>query len=287
MLPNKFPKTLFDSHSHVNFEGFDGKIEQIIEQMKQNGVEMALDMAANLEGSRKSLELSKKYQKIKSFVGIDPEVFVPGSDLFEGLDKDDSYFEENYEVIKKMAKDNPVEVFGIGETGIDHYWLTNNKDRDRVSDKDRIMESDSNKSKDLQEKLFRMHLEIAKELKLPLSIHSRGAERLCLEIVKKYNCNGIFHSFTGDYETAKDILDAGWNLGINGIITFKNAQSLREMYKKLFGNIKDFSPEDFYNKGIYFETDAPFLSPEGKRGEINTPAATRNIFEQFVQFLRT
>jgi TatD DNase family protein len=126
-----------------------------------------------------------------------------------------------------------------------------------------------------------MHLELGEESGLPLSVHSRAAEERCLEIVKTYPAaRGIFHSFTGDYVTAKKILDAGWALGVNGIVTYKNAVVLREMYKNILGEIStDWSPGDFYSKGIYFETDAPFLTPLGSKSGRNEPANINKIYE--------
>ncbi|MCA9386696.1 TatD family hydrolase [Candidatus Dojkabacteria bacterium] len=271
MIINK--NILIDSHSHINFEGYDESIEQIVNNAIKNGVEELWDIGTNLESSKKSISISKKYPQIKSFVGIDPEVFVPGSDFFLGFDKNDTWIELMFNELSNLIEENKDYVVGIGESGLDHYWF-----RDKSKE-------EQEKSANLQEKLFRMHLELANKYNLPLSIHSREAEELCLEIVKKYEVAGIFHSFTGNYQTAKGILDAGWGLGVNGIVTFKNAFELREVYKKLLNGKKLGQPIDFYNSGIFFETDSPFLSPERRRGEQNEPANVKLIYDHFVGIL--
>lgn len=269
------PTELFDSHAHLNFTGFDSKIEDIMRNCYTQGVKAIYDMSTDLSNIEKSLGLSKRFPIIKSFVGIDPEIFIPGSEFFEDLEKDDVWFESIMEKLSTIIENNTDLIAGIGETGMDAYWLTQHKVDSEIS----------RKSLKLQEKLFRLHLELAVKFKLPLSIHTRGAEIKCLNIMKNYNAVGVFHSFTGDYETAKKVLDQGLGLGINGIITFKNADELRRMYKKLIGSISEnISPEFFYKKGFYFETDAPFLSPE--RGKQNESANIKVIYEKFIEFLK-
>lgn len=271
-----FPKIksdiLFDSHAHISSPEYDLEIDNIVNSAKENGVEAIFDISVNLESSKKSIELSKRFpDTVYSFIGVDPEVFIEGSPFFIGYDVEDKWFEQQYYEISKLFLENGRSIAGIGETGMDYY-------HDREQNTEMRLQGRS-----LQEKLFKMHLELAQTLKLPLSIHSRFAEKECLEIVKNYDASGIFHSYTGDYETAKNILDAGWGLGVNGIITFKNSEDLREVYRKILRKIpEDVTPDYFYGKGIYFETDSPFLSPDGKRGEKNEPANIKNIFESFV-----
>lgn len=274
---------LFDSHAHLNFEGYDKDRDEVVKRALDNGVEVIYDIGTDIESSRKSVELAKKFKGVVfSFVGIDPEIFLPGSEMFIGLDKDEEWLEEQYEILRDLISKNKEFIAGIGESGMDFLRLGQIlKEAEDTKRKD-VSETVKTSMK-LQAALFRMHLELAQEFNLPVSIHSRGAEKECLEIVKEYqNTTGIFHSYTGDFETALGILEAGWGLGINGIATFKNAQSMREMYSKVLGDTKNFKPEDFYNKGIFFETDSPFLSPEGKRGERNEPSNIRLIFDLFV-----
>lgn len=270
-------KGLLDSHAHLGYLT-ESEVEQEIKSSKEALLETVFNMGINLESSIKVINQSKNSKNyLRAFVGIDPEIFEPGSDLFVGIDKNEAWIDLEIEKLKQLIRDNSEFVFGIGETGMDFYHFEKNK----------VDDTTKQKSKKLQEYLFRKHLELAQEINLPVSLHSRWAEEECLEIVSEFNCRGIFHSYTGSYETAKKILDSGWGLGVNGIVTFKNSQELKSTYKKLVGIISlDANPEEFYKRGIYFETDSPFLSPEGKRGEKNNPANTKIIFDSFINMLK-
>jgi len=270
-------KELFDSHAHLAYFS-DAEVNEDIKNAKDQNTDSVFNMGIDFESSIKVVQQAKiSNNYLKPFVGIDPEVFLPGSKLFTGFKDGDKYIKDNILKIKLLIEDNKDIVIGIGETGIDHYHLEHLK----------ISTEERDKSKKLQEDLFIQHLELAVEFNLPLSIHSRWAEIECLEIVKDFKINGIFHSYTGDYTTAVEILEAGWGLGINGITTFKTATELREIYKKILGKISDdWTPWDFYQKGIFFETDSPFLSPEGKRGDRNEPANISIIYNSFINFLK-
>jgi TatD DNase family protein len=274
-------KTLFDSHCHLISNDFDNDRKEVIQRSNDNGVEVIYDISIDIESSKKSIQLAKEYSNnVFSFVGIDPEAFIYGSPFFIGLDKDDSWFEVQYLELKSLIENNREVIAGIGESGMDFYHNAESKKLGKIS------ESDESKSISLQRELFDIHLQLSRDYNLPLSIHSRYAEKECLGIIKNSDTKGIFHSFTGNYEIARQVLDAGWGLGVNGIATFKKATELREVYKKILGNISfGAEPEFFYEKGIYFETDSPFLSPEGKRGERNEPANTKILFEIFRAFM--
>ena len=277
LFPKLNKELLFDSHAHIISSDYTSEdYNFIINQANSQSIEYIIDMGVDINTSRESINLSKNFPgKIFSFVGIDPEVFIFGSNMFLGFEKDESWLNEQKNSILKMVKNNSQVVIGIGETGMDFYHF---KDHDN---------SIKTKSRELQERLFRLHLEIAQEKSLPLSIHSRFAEDYCLRIINDYDVSGIFHSYTGNYEVAKEVLDAGWGLGVNGIITFKNAEELRSVYKKILGKIPhDVTPSYFYDRGIYFETDSPYLSPEGKRGEINKPENLRIVYEAFCKMVK-
>ncbi len=290
---------LIDTHAHLNSDVFKdndsvisiknkensnindnelraNSLDNIIDKCLDNNVLQILDVAVSIESSIKSINISKKYSNVKSFIGIDPEVFEPNSEMFIGFEINDKYFENVFSNLEYLILKNREDVFGIGESGLDYYHnLNSNLDNELI-----------NKSKQFQERLFKLHLELASKYNLPLTIHSRGAEIECLNIIKKYNVTGIFHSYTGDYSTAKSILDLGWGLGVNGIFTFKKANEIREMYKKILGKLKaDISFLELYAKGIFFETDSPYLSPEGKRGETNTPVNVLDIYNFFIKEL--
>ena len=101
-----------------------------------------------------------------------------------------------------------------------------------------------------------------------------------------YFAHLAIYYFALDHAHGGNILDAGWGLGVNGIATFKNAESIRDIYRRILPTkVKEQTPEFFYTRGIYFETDAPWISPEGKRGQRNEPANIKDIYEQFISQL--
>lgn len=261
---------LFDSHCHLNSAVFDKDREEIVTDF---GAKYIFDVAVDIETSLKALSNCNKYDAVRAFIGIDPEIFIPGSELFKNFEQNDQWFTSLKNKLHTLIDQNQNVVLGIGETGLDFYRFGN------------FSKEIIKNSVEKQEKLFRIHLELAEKKSLMLTIHSRGAEKRALEIASEYKVTGIFHSYTGDYETAKTILDKGFGLGINGIITFKNANSLREIYKKIIGRIpKELSPEFLYKKNLFLETDAPYLAPDGKRGERNVPKNIYGIFKFIEKF---
>jgi TatD DNase family protein len=135
-----------------------------------------------------------------------------------------------------------------------------------------------------QEQLFRMHCELAAKFHKPLSVHSRGAEKRCLEIVSDYDVSAIFHSFTGSYKVASQIVQCGHYLGVNGIVTYDSADDLRNLYKRLMGKLVDPQPADFYDRQIVFETDSPFLFPFDSRKR-NYPSQVSVVYNYLAQII--
>jgi TatD DNase family protein len=274
------PKTgLFDSHCHLIYKNYDKGNQEIIEDARKAEISALFNTSTDIESSKKVHELVESSNGyIKSFIGIDPQEVIPNPDHFMGLNVSKDQLENMKSELRRIYLQNPSNIIGIGETGMDFYWIKN------------LDTQTQEKSKILQKQLFEIHIELAEEFKIPLTIHSRSAESECLEVLKSNlnNSKGIFHSFTGTYDQATAILDSGHGLGVNGIFTFKNADSLREVYRKILGKVpRNATPEYFYNKGIFFETDSPFLAPEGKRGEVNYPANVALIYKNFVEVLST
>lgn len=258
---------LLDTHCHLNSSEFSADISEVVKNAQKDGVGQILDVGTDLDSSKKAVENSKRFPlSVKAFVGIDPEIFIPGSEMFNGFEQGEQLLLSLKNELITLLEQNVDNVIGIGETGIDYYWLKEKPDLKKFSSP-------------LQEQLFRIHLELAEEKKLLLTIHSRGAEKRVLEILKEYNVLGILHSFTGGFEEAKEALDNGFGLGINAIITYKTAGNVRDVYQKLLGKIpKDVEPEWFYKRNIFFETDAPYLSTASLRGKRNEPKGVKEIF---------
>lgn len=282
---------LFDSHCHLSVKGFDVDRAEVIARAEKAGVKAIIDIGVNMDTSKKAVKDAEEFDIVYAGVGVEPENLVPDSDLFDeaafGLSDNDfeKWLEEIYQALKVLAQNE--KVLMIGETGIDNFWLEKGVKDGSISP------DQQEKSLKRQAALFQMHCRLSKELHKPLSIHSRNAINLCLDIVKeagieKGQC--VFHSLTLDigdteesfYDKVKAILNSGYYIGVNGIITFKNAQILRNVYLKIANEKlqKSQSQLDFttaYGVGYLLETDAPFLAPEPHRGQRNEPGFLINI----------
>lgn len=212
-----------DSHCHI-YEGACSDVEKVIKEAKEVNVQKMFDASEDISSSKKVLEISEKYKGIiYPCIGIHPEN-IPNNI--------DNELVELEELIQKHK------VIAIGEIGLDYHWTKETKDK--------------------QIYLFEKQLKLASKYNLPVIIHSRDATEDTINILNKYNVRGIIHSFSGSLETANIYIKKGFLLGINGVITFKNAK-LKEVYKNI-----DLSH-------IVLETDSPFLSPEPFRGKENSP----------------
>lgn len=191
---------IFDSHAHYDDESFNEDRENIIKEIRENGVINVLNCGASMEGARESFKLANKYDFFYAAVGIHPE------NAYE-LTK------ENYEEIKEMTK-NP-KVRAIGEIGLDYYW-------------------EENPPREKQKEVFRKQMELARELDMPVVIHDRDAHGDTLEIIKEFpEVKGVVHCFSGSVEFARECLKLGYYIGFTGVITFKNSKKIVEVAKEV------------------------------------------------------
>jgi TatD DNase family protein len=261
-MPNNEEVQFFDTHCHLHEQVFDTDRDKIIEKMKKQNIVKFLTIGTSPEDTENALRLRDKYPDMCLVAcAIDPT----STQKYVG---DPEKAEADFKKIEKLARENSVSA--IGETGLDKYW--------------RIDEGSSEKftleSLQIQHLLFELHIDLAKDMGLPLVIHQRDALTLTLKTLKEkgFTTNdkdkklGVFHSFTGDVSDSERILNAGFYIGINGIVTFKNAS-------KLQGAVKKLSENDFL-----YETDAPFLTPEPHRGQRNDPTFIPVIAE-FIESL--
>lgn len=204
---------LFDSHCHLNSDEFQEDRQEVLATMVESGVEKVIDVAVDIKSARRSAKQAKQFpEQVYSTIGIHPEKFVPGSDMYN-KNFDERYIDEQIQLLRVEVEGG--QYVAIGECGIDLYWLEkNNVSRD-------IFE----KSRKYQRDLFELQVMMAQKFSLPLTIHARNSLDDCLDILKKYSgeVEAIMHSFTGDYSEAKKILDFGFYLGVNGIATYKSA----------------------------------------------------------------
>lgn len=219
---------IFDSHAHYDDEKFNEDREKVIKSIYEEGITKCINIGCDIKTSENSIKLSEKYDFIYATCSIHPsEIPQTEQELRKQLDK-----------IKEMAKINK-KVVGIGEIGLDYHW-----------NKDNI---------ELQKKAFIEQINIANELNLPISIHTRDAIDDTIEIIRNYkvNKNGVLHCCPFNRELVKQGLQAGYYIAFGGTSTFKNSKNANE--------IIDMVPID----KILVETDSPYLAPEPLRGTRN------------------
>ncbi len=232
---------VIDSHAHLNFKSFDLDLEKIINKNLKNNV-WVINAGSNYKTSQRAVEIANNYEKgIYSSIGLHPIHVV--REFTKTDDEDGKDFENkfDYEKYKKLALSSN-KVVAIGETGLDYYYKPKSKLK-------------LNKFKAKQKDVFINHLNLAKELNLPLIFHCRMAHQELIEILKSQNLfftkkqtklKGVIHCFTGNWQEAQEYLDMGFYLGFTGIIFKLNLESI---IKKI--------PLD----KILIETDCPYLTP--------------------------
>ncbi len=215
---------LFDTHAHYDDEQFDGDRDALLSSMIENGVSLIVNAASNLASSKIGLEIADKYPFVYAAVGVHPH---------DAKTMDDGTVIALEELLR-----HPKAV-AVGEIGLDyHYDLS---------------------PRDVQQKRLREQLELAESVKRPVIIHEREAPRDMLDILGDYpRVRGVFHCFSGSWETAKILLDKGWYLSFTGVVTFKNARRSHEVILNM--------PKD----RLMIETDCPYLAPEPVRGRRNS-----------------
>ena len=221
---------IFDTHAHDDDEAFDEDRDLLLSSLHEAGIDYVVNVAASMESCDTTLELIHRYEFMYGALGVHPSETV-------GLTEADMEF------IKAHAPDE--KVVAIGEIGLDYYW--------------------PEPDKEIQKKWFVRQLALAKEVKLPVIIHSRDASRDTLDILQQEYAGkgeGIIHCYSYSVETAKDYLDMGFYFGIGGVVTFSNAKKLKE------------TVEMIPLSSIVLETDCPYLSPVPNRGKRNS---SRNL----------
>ena len=217
-----------DTHCHIFKSDYDN-IDEVLNNASNNNVKYYINNGSDREYNKKVLELVKEYDNMYGALGIHPETV-------------DDYSLDDIEFIKNNLSNE--KIVAIGEIGLDYHYTKENKDE--------------------QIKLLEMQLSLAEEYNLPVIIHSRDATEDTINTLKKFNCRGTIHSFSGSLETAKIYIKMGYLLGVNGVITFKNC------------NIKDVIKEVGLDN-IVLETDSPYLTPVPYRGMQNNPSHILDI----------
>lgn len=230
---------IFESHAHYEDKAFDEDRESLLNEFNKNGIGTVINVSSSLETIEKTIELIKKYPFMYGAVGVHPEECAP-------LDN------EKMNYIRNMAKEE--KVVAIGEIGLDYYW----DEPDRT----------------IQKKWFEAQIDLAREVDLPMIIHSRDAAKDTLEIMKAHKSEkigGVIHCFSYGKEMAREFLNMGYYLGVGGVVTFKNAVKLKE--------VVEYAPID----RILIETDCPYLAPVPNRGKRNSSLNLTYIVEEIAK----
>ena len=217
---------IFDTHAHYDDERFDEDRDALLKSMKDAGIGNIVNVGANLAGSQRSLDLADEYDFMYAAVGVHP------SDCAE-LD------DEGIERLKTMSADP--KCVAIGEIGLDYYW--------------------PEPEHDLQKKWFKRQIDLAREVNLPIIVHSRDAASDTVDILKSENAGelgGVVHCFSYSKEVAEECVKMGFYIGVGGVLTFKNGRKMKEVV------------EAIPMERIILETDCPYLAPEPFRGKRNS-----------------
>ncbi len=216
---------IFESHAHYDSQQFGDDRDALLNSMQENGVGTIINSAADWDSVTEVVELAEKYPFVYAAVGMHPDEV---GDLNE----------ERFAFMKSQCQKE--KVVAVGEIGLDYYW--------------------DNESHDTQKKWFIRQLELARELDLPVIIHSRDAAADTLEIMKEHakGLRGVIHCFSYSKELAREYVKMGFYIGIGGVVTFKNGKKLKEIAEEI--------PLD----RILLETDCPYLAPVPFRGKRNS-----------------
>ena len=226
---------LVDSHCHIDFPEFAGRLDQVIDLMSKNGVGYALCAGITLERLPAMLAVVDIYPQLFAAVGVHP-------DSQEGREPD-------VNTLVKLA-DHP-KVVAIGETGLDYFRFKG----DLAWQRDR----------------FRTHIRAAVEVSKPLIIHTRAAAEDTLRLMREERASrvgGVMHCFTETMNIAEAAIDLGFLISFSGIVSFKNAESLKDVARRISLD------------RMLVETDAPYLAPVPHRGKTNEPGYVLHVAEE-------
>ena len=230
---------IFDTHAHYDDDAFNEDREQLLTALPEQGIARVVDVGASLASCRKVLELMEQYDYIYGAIGVHP------SETAELTEESYSWLKEQCQKEKCLA---------VGEIGLDYYWP----------------EPDH----ETQKKWFLRQLDLAREIKKPVIIHSREAAKDTVDLMTEAHAEeigGVIHCYSYTKETAKTFRDMGFYFGIGGVLTFKNAKKLKE--------VAAMAPLS----QIVLETDCPYMAPEPNRGKRNSSLNLPYVAEALAQ----
>ena len=217
---------IFESHAHYEDARFDEDRKALLSSFPQKGIDYVVNVGSSLKTTQQSIALAKQYDFIYAAAGVHPEETAELN-------------EENFAWLCEQMKQE--KVVAVGEIGLDYHW--------------------DEPERKIQKVWFERQIALARQVSLPMIIHSRDAAQDTLDIMKvckAEEAGGVIHCFSYGVEMAREYLNMGFYIGIGGVLTFKNAKKLKEVAK--------YVPLD----RILLETDCPYMAPEPHRGKRNS-----------------
>ncbi|TSH77137.1 TatD family deoxyribonuclease [Acinetobacter sp. RF15A] len=218
-----------DTHCHLtmlDLTPYDGDLDQALAQAREAGVSKFMSISVDLDDHIELAKIAARHADVGYTVGVHP------------CEEAATMARATTEYLVELAQ--PEKVWAIGETGLDYYHST-----DFISE---------------QKDCFARHIHASQIVKKPVVVHTRAAKHDTVDIIRaEKSTHGILHCFTEDWATAKAVLDCGYYVSFSGIVSFKNAQDLRDVAKQV--------PLD----RVLIETDSPYLAPMPYRGKSNEP----------------
>jgi len=228
---------LFDTHAHMNDPAFDPDREQVLLGLKDKGVDLVMNVGCSLDSSRDCITMAETYPFVYASVGSHP-------------DSADEVDEAAIRQYRQMAAHE--KVLAIGEIGLDYHY--------------------EDIPREIQQKAFRLQMELAQELQMPVIVHERDAHDDGMRIVKEFKgVTGVFHCYSGSAEMARQLVNMGWYIGFTGVLSFKNARKAVE------------TAQSIPLERIVLETDCPFMAPEPFRGKRCDPGYLYRMAERLAE----
>ena len=229
---------LFDTHAHMDDHAFDEGRKLLLKHFPEQGIALVMNPGCSLESSRNVDKLTREYIFLYGAVGSHPDV---------ADEVNDSVLEEYRTLCKQNSK-----IKAIGEIGLDYHY--------------------EDIPREIQQHAFRLQMELARELNLPVIVHERDAHEDGMKMAAEFpEVTGVFHCYSGSAEMAKWLIDRGWYIGFTGVLTFKNARKAIEVASQI--------PLE----RIVLETDCPYMSPEPFRGKRNDPGKLYRMAERLAE----
>ncbi len=234
-------KMIIDTHCHLDDERYNSDLDEVLESARMKGIKKFIIPGADPQSLERAIDISQKYEDVYFAVGVHP---------YDAKNYNRSYLEKFVTHSKCIA---------IGECGLDYFRLPD-------------MQEEIEIEKKLQKEVFKDQILWAKELKKPLIVHIRESSADCLELLESYagEQGGVLHCYNAD-ESLLKLEENNFYFGIGGVLTFKNARKLINVYPKIPRN------------RLLIETDAPYLTPHPHRGKRNEPSYTTDIVDKMCE----